>query len=351
MTAAIKCLVWDLDRTLWEGILLEDEKVTLRPNVRHIIQTLDGRGIIQSIASRSADDLATKALRDFGLQEYFLYPQINWGSKATSIRTIAGALNFSLDSMALIDDEPFERDEVRFELPEVCCLDAADLSTILDLPALNPRFVTADSKRRRAMYIADHRRNEAEAAGEQPREAFLATLDMRLAISRATEADLMRAEELTVRTHQLNTTGTTYSYEALDAFRRSDNHTLLIVQLDDRYGSYGKIGLALVERGDRLWTIKLLLMSCRVMNRGVGMIMINHLLRLARDAGVRLQADFVKNQRNRMMYVAYSFAGFREVEKQGDRIVMENDLSRIQADPEYVEVRVEGRACTGARRR
>ncbi len=351
MNAAIKCLVWDLDRTLWEGILLEDEKVTLRPNARHIIRTLDGRGIIQSIASRSADDLATAALRDFELQEYFLYPQINWGSKAASIRTIAAALNFSLDSMALIDDEPFERDEVRFELPEVCCLDAADLGTILDLPALNPRFVTTDSKRRRALYIADHRRNEAEAAGEQPREAFLATLGMWLTISSATEADLMRAEELTVRTHQLNTTGTTYSYEALDAFRRSDNHTLLIVQLDDRYGSYGKIGLALVERGDRLWTIKLLLMSCRVMNRGVGMIMINHLMRLARDARVRLQADFVKNQRNRMMYVTYSFAGFREVEKQGDRIVMENDLSRIQADPEYVDVRVEGRACTGARRR
>jgi FkbH-like protein len=144
-----------------------------------------------------------------------------------------------------------------------------------------------------------------------------------------------------VRTHQLNTTGYTYSYEELDAFRQSPGHLLLIASLDDRHGSYGKIGLCLVECGAEIWSVKLLLMSCRVMSKGVGTIMIHHILRLAKAAGVKLQAEFVSNDRNRMMLVTYKFAGFREVGRNGDVILFENDYSAIQPAPPYVDLRLE----------
>ena len=91
-----------------------------------------------------------------------------------------------------------------------------------------------------------------------------------------------RAEELTVRTHQLNTTGYTYSYEELDELRHSPDHLLLIAGLDDVFGSYGKIGLSVVELGPQSWTIKLLLMSCRVISRGVGTVMLTHIMKLAK---------------------------------------------------------------------
>lgn len=337
---SIKCVVWDLDNTVWDGILLEDREVTLRPHVVHILKTLDERGILHSIASRNDHDVAMAKLQEFGIEEYFLYPQINWNSKAASITQIAQDINIGLDAIAFVDDQPFEREEVAFTHDKVLCVDSALLEDFLDHPALNPRFITEDSKQRRRMYMADIERNRVEADYVGPTEEFLATLGMVFTIAPCREEDLKRAEELTVRTNQLNTTGYTYSYEELDELRQSPRHKLLISSLDDKHGTYGKIGLTLIEQGDEVWTVKLLLMSCRVMSKGVGMIMIHHVLRMAKEAGVRLRAEFVSNDRNRQMLITYRFAGFKEVERVGEVAVMENDYSVIQPPPPYVDLRV-----------
>ena len=106
---AIKCLVWDLDNTLWDEVLLEDRVVFLRDNVVATIEALDSRGILQSIASRNDYDSAMQQLAEFDLDEYFLYPQINWGSKASSIQTIVQSINIGMDTIAFIDDQQFER--------------------------------------------------------------------------------------------------------------------------------------------------------------------------------------------------------------------------------------------------
>ncbi len=337
---SIKCVVWDLDNTVWDGILLEDGDVTLRPHVVHILKTLDERGILHSIASRNDHGAAMAKLKEFGIDEYFLYPQINWNSKAASITQIAQDINIGLDAIAFVDDQPFEREEVAFTHDQVLCVDSALLEDFLDLPALNPRFLTEDSMLRRRMYMADIARNRVEADYVGPKEEFLATLGMVFTIAPCREEDLKRAEELTVRTNQLNTTGYTYSYEELDELRQSPRHKLLISSLDDRHGTYGKIGLTLIELGEEVWTVKLLLMSCRVMSKGVGMIMIHHVLRMAKAAGVRLRAEFVSNDRNRQMLITYRFAGFKEVERVGEVSVMENDFSVIQPPPPYVDLRV-----------
>lgn len=336
----IKCLVWDLDNTLWQGTLLEDDSVFLKDQVVRIVEALDGRGILQSIASKNNYERAMDQLRRFGIAEYFLYPQINWNLKSSSIRSIASSINIGLDAIGFIDDQEFERDEVAFSLPEVCCYDPSELERLLDRPELTPRFITEDSKLRRAMYLSDIERRQAEESFVGPQEEFLATLGLDLTITTAKLEDLNRAEELTLRTNQLNTTGYTYSYEELNAFRQSDRHKLLIASLTDRYGTYGKIGLALIECAQDEWTIKLLLMSCRVMSRGVGTILINYILKLAKAAKVRLRAEFIQNDRNRMMYVSYKFANFREAVRDGDLIIFENDLLRIQNFPTYVKVRI-----------
>lgn len=337
---SIKCVVWDLDNTVWDGILLEDGEVTLRPHVVHILKTLDERGILHSIASRNDHGAAMAKLKEFGIDEYFLYPQINWNSKAASVSQIAKDINIGLDAVAFVDDQPFEREEVAFTHDKVLCVDSALLEDFLDHPALNPRFITDDSKQRRRMYMADIERDRVEADYVGPKEEFLATLGMVFTIAPCREEDLKRAEELTVRTNQLNTTGYTYSYEELDELRRSPRHKLLISSLDDKHGTYGKIGLTLIELGEEVWTVKLLLMSCRVMSKGVGTIMIHHVLRMAKQAGVRLRAEFVSNDRNRQMLITYRFAGFKEMEKVGEVSVMENDYSVIQPPPPYVDLRV-----------
>jgi len=338
---SIKCVVWDLDNTLWDGVLLEDGEVSLRSDAVDVLRALDRRGILHSIASKNEPAVAMTKLEQFGLSEYFLSPQINWNSKSASIAEIARSINIGLDTLAFIDDQAFEREEVAFSLPQVLCIDAKEIPAVLNMPEMNPRFITEDSQKRRLMYLSDIARDKVEKAFVGPGEAFLATLDMVFTLSEAREEDLQRAEELTARTHQLNTTGYSYSYEELNEFRQSDTHKLFIAGLDDRYGTYGKIGLTLLECHEDVWVIKLLLMSCRVMSRGVGTIILHHIMRLAKEAGVRLRAEFVANNRNRMMYVTYKFGGFKEIEADGDALILENDLSTIQSFPDYLTVRIE----------
>lgn len=335
---SIKCVVWDLDNTLWDGVLLENEDVRLYAGVDEMLRTLDSRGILLSIASKNDSQTAMARLQRFGLAEYFLYPQINWNAKSSSVREIARSLNIGLDTLAFLDDQAFELDEVAHEVPEVLCLPADLRDTLLSRPEMMPRFLTEDSRQRRLMYLSDRERNNAEQNFKGPTEDFLRTLDMVFTLAPATLDDLQRAEELTIRTHQLNTTGYTYSYEELNEFRLSDRHKLFIAGLQDRYGQYGKIGLALVECAADIWTVKLLLMSCRVMSRGVGTVMMNFLMGLAARAGVRFQAEFIPNEKNRMMFITYKFAGFQEVERRGDVVILEGDLSRIQAFPPYLTV-------------
>ena len=335
---SVKCLVWDLDNTLWDGTLLEGGVAGLRPGVRELLRALDERGILQSIASKNDHATALAKLEELGVAEYFLYPQIHWGAKSGSMERIAKDINIGIDTLAFIDDQAFEREEVGYAWPQLLCLDAADVDGVLELPAFKPRFVTEDSARRRSMYLADIARKEVEENFEGPQEAFLASLEMRLSIAPAREEDLQRAEELTLRTNQLNTTGYTYSYDELDFFRKSAGHLLLIAGLEDKYGSYGKIGLVLIERRDDAWMVKLLLMSCRVMARGVGTVLINHIRNEARRHGVRLLAEMLPNERNRMMYMTYKFNHFRELEKQGDLVLFENDLERVHAFPAYLQL-------------
>lgn len=337
----IKLLVWDLDETIWHGTLLEDERIRLREGVPDVLRILDSRGILNSIASRNEHRMAMAKLRDFGIHDFFVYPEINWNSKSSNIDKIVKRINIGLDTVAFIDDQNFEREEVKGALPEVLTLDAWELDGLASRPEFIPRFITDESALRRKMYQADAERNQAEAEFTGPREEFLASLEMKFTVRRATGADLRRAEELTVRTHQLNTTGRTYSYEELADLSTSDEFLLLMANLTDKWGPYGTIGLALVHRTTASWTIKLLLMSCRVIARGVGTIMVNHIIRLARDAGVRLLAEFRSTDRNRMMLITYKMAGFRQVQQNEGITLLENTFQNDCRFPDYVQVDVD----------
>ena len=333
----IKCVVWDLDNTLWDGVILE-EHVELRRELVDVIKELDSRGILHSIASRNDEATALEMLRRHGLADLFLLPQINWGQKSVSVKRIAEEINIGLDAVAFVDDQPYERDEVTFALPQVLCLDPSVAETLPSLAAFTPRFITAESGKRRSLYQADLRRKEAESVYEGPKKDFHATLGMKLNIREATRDDLQRAEELTVRTNQLNSTGRTYTYEELDALRHAPDHWLMVASLSDVYGDYGTIGLALVEQQPEEWTVRLLLMSCRVMSRGVGSVLMTHIQQRARDAGVRLAADFVQTDRNRAMYVSFVFGGFEVGTRDGAHLTFIHPLTEIQPLPPHVTV-------------
>ncbi|MBN1040266.1 HAD-IIIC family phosphatase [Clostridium botulinum] len=334
----IKCVIWDLDNTLWDGILIEDKDVKLKNNIVNIIKTLDSRGILQSICSKNDFSLAWNKLKEFNLEEYFIYPEINWNAKSIGVSNIAKNINIGIDTIAFIDDQVFEREEVKFKFPQVLSLDAAVIDSLLDMDEMNPRFITEDSKSRRMLYMNDIKRNKDEEIFEGTAEEFLKSLNLVFKVENVKTDDLKRAEELTVRTHQLNATGYTYSYEELEQLSKSDNHGVLIAQLEDKYGDYGKIGLALVEKKEKTWILKLLLMSCRVVSRGVGSVMLNYIMNKAKSENVKLLAEFVPTDRNRMMYITYKFNGFNETNNKDGKILFKANLENMKEIPSYIKL-------------
>ena len=171
--------------------------------------------------------LAMEKLEQFGLADYFLWPQINWNPKSASVKTISERLSLGLDCFAFVDDQPFERAEVSFAHPKVLCIDAAELGRHSGSEA------NASQVHHRGIQDppVDVHERRAPPGGRArihgTNEEFLANLNMDFTIFPVGDDDLKRAEELTVRTHQLNTTGYTYSYDELDELRHSPDHLLL----------------------------------------------------------------------------------------------------------------------------
>lgn len=336
----IKCVVWDLDNTMWHGILSEHDSLVLRDNIASIIRTLDERGIIHSIASKNNHEDAMKMLEQFGLHEYFLYPQISWDNKSNALKTIKEKLNIGYDAIAFIDDQPFERDEVNFEHEEIVCYDVDIIAGMLEMPEFRPKFITEESALRRRMYIQDDMRSQEEKQIGNNKK-FLESLDMEFIIAPASVNDLQRVEELTVRTNQLNATGYTYSYEELEGFLTSPNHKLFVAELIDKYGSYGKIGVVMVECVDDAWTLKLLLMSCRVMSRGVGTVLLHYIINLAKEQKKTLLAEFLPTDRNRLMNITYKFAGFTETGKlENGGSLLTHPLTDFYEYPGYIKMKI-----------
>ncbi|MET0464661.1 MAG: HAD-IIIC family phosphatase [Chitinophagaceae bacterium] len=328
MSDMIKCVVWDLDNTIWDGILSEDENVSLKPWVGEMLDTLDQRGIIHSIASRNNQADALRKLKELSIDQYFLYPQIHWGDKSESIQAIQQKLNIAIGCIAFIDDQPAERHEVQMKLPDVYCLDAEEYETMIAHARFIPEKITEDAKMRRLLYQQEQVRAEEEEKFGGNNIEFLRSLQMELLVTMADEEDLARAEELTLRTNQLNATGKTYDYNTLAEFIRSDRFSLCLCELKDRFGSYGKIGLVLLNNTAEDIHIEMMLFSCRVISRGIGTAMICFLNNKAGATGRRLTANFRDTGRNRNMFMTYAMAGFQ------DTAVMQDDCRLLVMGPD-----------------
>lgn len=339
MEKKIKCIIWDLDNTIWDGILLEADEVKLKPGIKEILAVLEERGILNCIASRNDYEYAVKKLKEFDIEQYFIYFEINWNAKSISVESIQKKLNIGMNTILFIDDQSFELEEVKSAHCEVNVINASEYEELLSKPFLKAEVVTVDTKRRKQMYQENIRRVSDEENFKGPKKAFLESLGMKLIISDATDNDLKRAYELTIRANQLNATGTIYSYDELNNFTKSNKHELMICELSDKYGAYGKIGLTLIEDIDTHLYIRLLIMSCRVMSRSVGTILISFLAQKAKASGKKLLADFRRTDRNKIMYLTYALSNFKEVYSDDTGyIVFENDLSRIMPIPSYVEI-------------
>ncbi|XVS61314.1 HAD-IIIC family phosphatase [Actinosynnema sp. CA-299493] len=338
----VKCLVWDLDDTLWDGVVLEGDRPVPRPEAVAALKALDERGILHAVASRGDHAVALAHLAEHGLEGMFCALEVGWGAKSEAVRRIAEGLNIGLDTVAFADNDAVERAEVASALPQVRCYPAEQVGRLASLPEFQPGAVTAESRRRRESYLTERRRVQAQERFGGSAVEFLASLELELTVAPATEADLDRAGELTVRTHQLNTTGVTFDVAELRALCASASHEVLVARLRDRFGDYGTIGLAVVAHVGGDAVLELLLMSCRVMSRGVGAVLLGDIVRDAVARGRRPVARFLRTPVNQVMLVTLRFAGFEVVEQDGDRLLLARTSPTPPPPPAHVRL-VDGR--------
>ncbi|HUD35604.1 MAG TPA: hypothetical protein VMR14_01820 [Streptosporangiaceae bacterium] len=308
----IKCLIWDLDNTLFAGVYLESagQSPPVDPGPAAVLAELAGRGILQAIASRNPPQAASYAAQATGHQ--FAAAQCGWGAKSDAIAAILHDLGLTPDEVAFVDDDALERGEVSFALPGVLVLAPEDLPEALGWPQFSPPIITAEGRRRGELYIQRRARQaEAAAFGGSP-EAFLRYCGTQVRIGRAGPADVPRLHELSVRTHQFNSAGLVVSEATLAELLTAPGHQVVTVRLADRFGDDGLVGGGVIRSAESTWQVPLLMMSCRAMGRGViGPLLTWIGLEAARVGATEVAVACVVNERNVPLRIALASAGFR----------------------------------------
>lgn len=335
---AVKIMVWDLDNTLWNGVLVEDglERLSLKPGVAEIVKALDARGIVNSVASKNDAAPALAAIAHFGLGEYFVFPQISWSPKSQSLRQIIADFNIGEDTVAFIDDQPFERSEVQSAIPEVRTYDAAEAQTLLARPEFNPE-ISSESASRRMHYVNEGARQALKAAldGDEY-DVFLRECDLRMEILQGEGQNVDRIYELTQRTNQMNFSGTRYTRDDIVRILGDSTLDAFSLRCQDKFGDYGTVGFALLARqSDTVPHPRVidLAFSCRVQSKRAEHAFFAWLgTRCASQGAEKLEVRYVPTARNKAVAAVFDDMGFeRSVESTEDSCVASIGTGRMDA--------------------
>ena len=312
----VKCVIWDLDNTLLSGVYLETAARPPAPDpaMLAVLRQLSARGIIHAIATRNPPEAARYAAAVTGLD--FAAAESGWGRKSDAVRRIITDLGLGPDAVAFVDDDLYERAEVSLAVPEALVLSPEDMAEAVGWPEFSPATVTAEGARRGELYAQRRRRQEEARAFAGSRDEFLRYCGTRVAIGPAADADAPRLHELSVRTHQFNTTGEAMAEAELRALIASPAHQVATVRLSDRFGDDGLVGGCVSHRGPGPgWTVTLLMMSCRALGRGVIEALLAWLARsAARDGAQELVVPCLVTPRNVPLRLALAASGFRAPE-------------------------------------
>lgn len=326
---ARKCIVVDLDNTLWGGIAGEDGRDGIQlgedaPGSAYVefqkaLLAFYERGVLLAINSKNnADDAWDIIMSHPNMvlrKEHFAACRINWQDKATNMRELAAELNLGLSSFVFLDDSPEERFLVRKELPEVCVPELpADPSSYAQFLKAMGEFdtlqLTEEDRSRSALYSQkrqadDLQRQFTDMAG------YLKALQLHCTIQPPSEYTMPRIAQLTQKTNQFNLTTRRYSLEEIKAMAASGKFMVHSYSVSDRFGDQGIVGVTIVEKAGREWRIDTFLLSCRVLGREIERVMAANILEQAGSAGAeRVVGTYIPTQKNAMVKDFYKGAGF-----------------------------------------
>ena len=330
-----KCLVLDLDNTLWGGVIGDDglDGIVLGQGsalgegflaVQDYALQLGQRGIILAVCSKNDEANALEPFEkhpDMALRRKDIACFVaNWDDKADNIRRIAQRLNIGLDSLVFLDDNPFERNRVRQALPMVAVPEVSDEPALVsEMLAAAGYFeaiaVTREDRDRGAQYEANlQRETERERHGDFG--DYLKSLGMRALWGYFDDVNRQRIVQLINKTNQFNLTTRRYDEADYDAFMRDGNIVGLHLRLIDRFGDNGLIGVVIARHEGAAMFVESWLMSCRVLGRGVEAATLSILVDEARRRGAReLIGEFIPSAKNGMVGRHYDSLGFRLIDE------------------------------------
>jgi FkbH-like protein len=357
-----KCIVVDLDGTLWGGVVGEvgAEGIQLGPTApgvefvdfQEALLNLMKRGVLLAICSKNNMDDVMPVLREHEhmvlREEHFSAVRINWRNKAENLAEIAEELNIGLDALVFLDDNPAERALVRQLLPEVLTVelprDASQLrSTLEGLTDFEVLALTREDELRVSQYQANRRRQALERSSGSLHE-YLHSLEIRADIARAGAHHVPRLVQMLNKTNQFNTTTRRYQAQEMTRFVASPDHRVYVLEMADRFGEHGIVGAAIVGEEGEAWCIDSFLLSCRVMGLSVETVLLKRIYDAARVREVpRLVGEFIRTARNGPTADFYRRHGFRlEGDANGAQAwILDPRVDRIE-DPTWIAVKVTG---------
>jgi FkbH-like protein len=330
---ARKCLVLDLDNTLWGGVIGDDGLGGIRIGqgdpegeaflaFQKYVKSLQARGVILAVCSKNEDAIAREVFEKhsemvLGLDDISCFIA-NWDDKATNVRTIARILGIGTDSLVFVDDSPMERAIVRRLVPEVSVPELPDDVTAYPQVLEQHRYfqvlaVGTEDFRRTEYYRSESMRTSAEAAiGDI--DSFLSTLDMAACVGPIATATLERSVQLIQRSNQFNLTTRRRSASEVQVLLDDPAWVTRTVSLSDRFGDNGLISVLLAHVSGAVLEIDTWLMSCRVLKRGVEQFVLNELYRAARSQGITtIRGTYIPSPKNALVRDHYARLGFAQV--------------------------------------
>lgn len=314
-----KCIILDLDNTLWGGVIGEDgiggiELAASKEGARFRdfqkrLKDLKEEGAILAVVSKNNLEDALDGINnhpDMLLREKdFVAIKANWNPKPVNIEALAKELNLGLDSFVFIDDNPVEREAVRIALPQVIVpefpKDSANLEKfIIDIGRkyFSTLRLTKEDTKKTEQYQIEQRRSELKKSAPSLDE-YLKSLEMKLTIREIEENDIARAAQLTQKTNQFNLTARRYTESDIRRMKESPEYRIWIGELEDKFGSYGKVILAIVKIDGDKAVIDTFLMSCRVMGRNVEMDFLTYIEKELGRAGTKeIVGEYIPTPRN-----------------------------------------------------
>jgi len=282
-----KALVCDLDNTLWGGVIGEDGMDGIKlddefpgaayRDLQRVILDLYRRGTILAVCSKNNYNDAMEVLEKHPQMllrpEHFAAIKINWTDKAKNLEDIAQELNIGIDSLALLDDSPTEREFVRAMLPQVTVIDLPQdpfqyATTLRAVPVFERLKLSDEDRERGTLYAQERQRNQLQHSATSL-EDFYRSLQMKMEISTVTGRSLARVAQLTQKTNQFNLTTKRYSEQQIVDFGANPSMRVLSIRVTDRFGDNGIVGVVITRHQDASYEIDTFLLSCRVLGRTV----------------------------------------------------------------------------------